>query len=53
MAITEDRHRAKCGKRVRTTGCEICKGCGSTLTTQCRSLCNMKGWLCPVHGKNY
>lgn len=25
----------------------------STATTPCRSGCNMHGWLCPVHGKNY
>jgi hypothetical protein len=33
--------------------CEICKGRGGSATTQCRSGCNRKGWLCPTHGKNY
>lgn len=53
MAVTEDRYCPKCGKKVRMTRCEVCKGRGSTSTTQCRSGCNQKGWLCPVHGKNY
>jgi len=33
--------------------CEVCKGRGGTPTTQCKSACSQKGWLCPVHGKNY
>jgi len=53
MATTQDRKCPKCGKDVRMTRCEICKGQGKTLTTQCRNGCNMHGWLCPVHGKNY
>ena len=51
--MTEDRYCPKCGKKVRMTRCEVCKGRGQTATTQCRSGCNMHGWLCPTHGKNY
>jgi hypothetical protein len=53
MAITQDRHCGKCGKRVRMTRCEVCKGTGGGLTTQCNRSCGRKGWLCPTHGKNY
>lgn len=51
--MTEDRYCPKCKKTVRMTRCEVCKGRGSTPMSQCRSACNMHGWLCPVHGKNY
>lgn len=53
MSVTEWRHCPKCRKKVEMRRCEVCKGRGSTLTTQCRSACNMKGWLCPTHGKYY
>ncbi len=53
MAVTEDRHCPKCGKRVRMTRCEACKGTGGGQFSQCNSGCNRKGWLCPTHGKNY
>lgn len=53
MAVTQDRYCSKCGKTVRMNRCGVCRGNGSTSTTQCRKACNMKGWLCPVHGKNY
>ena len=51
--MTKDQYCGKCGKTVRMTRCEICKGQGGTRTTQCRQSCNMHGWLCPTHGKNY
>jgi hypothetical protein len=51
--MNEDRYCPKCRKTVRMTRCEICKGRGGGITTQCRTGCNMNGWLCPVHGKNY
>jgi hypothetical protein len=53
MATYQDRVCPKCRKVVRMIRCEICKGRGQTATTQCRSACNMHGWLCPLHGKNY
>jgi hypothetical protein len=53
MAVYQERHCPKCRKVVRMIRCEVCKGRGSTLTTQCRQNCNMHGWLCPVHDKNY
>ena len=53
MAVVEDRFCGKCGKKVRMVRCETCKGTGGSSTTQCKSGCNQKGWLCPVHGKNY
>ena len=53
MAVYEDRHCPKCRKVVRMIRCEICKGRGGTTMSQCRQSCNMNGWLCPVHGKNY
>ena len=53
MATTKDIKCPKCGKVVRMTRCEVCKGTGGGLTTQCRSGCNMKGWLCTKPGKNY
>ncbi|MDP1793394.1 MAG: hypothetical protein Q8K63_04570 [Acidimicrobiales bacterium] len=53
LAIHQDRYCDKCRKKQRMTRCEVCKGRGQTWTTQCRNACNMKGWLCPVHGKLY
>ncbi len=53
MAITQDRPCRKCGKRVRMTRCEICQGVPIKGMTLCRKGCNLHGWLCPVHGKNY
>ncbi|WP_298800675.1 hypothetical protein [Pseudonocardia sp. 73-21] len=53
MAVTENRYCGKCRKDVRMTRCEVCKGRGGSATTQCRKSCNMHGWLCPSHGKNY
>lgn len=53
MAVTEDKHCSKCGKKVRMTRCEVCKGTGGSSTTQCNNACGRKGWLCPRHGKNY
>jgi hypothetical protein len=53
MPVTEDRYCVKCGKKVRMTRCEVCKGRGGTQFSQCRQACNEHGWLCPVHGKNY
>jgi hypothetical protein len=35
--VSENRYCGMCGKRVRMTRCEICKGRGSTATTQCNS----------------
>ncbi|HUC14657.1 MAG TPA: hypothetical protein VMS00_09425 [Acidimicrobiales bacterium] len=51
--MTEDRYCPKCRKKVHMTRCEVCKGKGKTATTQSRDSCNMHGWLCPTHGKNY
>ena len=53
MAGYDDRNCPECGKKVKMIRCEACKGNGTTATTQCSSGCNRKGWLCPVHGKNY
>jgi hypothetical protein len=53
MAVYENRQCPKCRKVVRMIRCEICKGRGGTAASQCRQSCNMHGWLCPVHGKNY
>ena len=53
MAIYEDRHCRKCGKKVRMMRCEICKGSGGGRMSQCRKGCNQHGWLCPTHGKEY
>jgi hypothetical protein len=56
MAVTEERYCPKCGKKVRMARCEVCKGRGGTggiFPSQCRNACNMHGWLCPTHGKNY
>lgn len=53
MPVTRDLRCPRCGKVVRMTRCEICRGTGGSMTTQCRKGCNQHGWLCPVHGKNY
>ena len=53
MAVTEERYCPKCGKKVRMTRCETCKGTGGGSFSQCRRDCNMKGWFCPTLGKNY
>jgi hypothetical protein len=51
--MKQDRYCPKCRRKVSMTRCEVCRGQGGTRTTQCRTSCNMNGWLCPVHGKNY
>jgi hypothetical protein len=51
--MTEYRHCLKCVKKVPMRRCEACKGLGRTRTPQCRSACNMHGWLYPTHGKHY
>jgi hypothetical protein len=53
MAVTKDAHCPKCGKTVRMTRCEKCKGTGGSATTQCNNGCRRHGWLCPKHGKDY
>ena len=53
MAVYSDKYCGKCGKKVRMTRCEACKGTGGGSFSQCRSGCNQHGWLCPRHGKNY
>ena len=53
MAVTQDRYCAKCRKKVRMTRCEVCRGTGGGLSSQCNKACNRKGWLCPRHGKWY
>jgi len=53
MAVYQDMYCPKCRKKVRMVRCEVCKGHGRTPATQCRKACNMRGWLCPVHGKDY
>jgi hypothetical protein len=50
--MTKDQYCSKCKKNQRMTRCEICKGNGGSMTTQCNT-CGRHGWLCPVHGKNY
>lgn len=53
MAVYSDKQCPKCRKKVRMVRCEVCKGRGGGLFSQCFSGCNRKGWLCPTHGKNY
>lgn len=53
MAVHSDRFCKRCSKKVRMVRCEVCKGQGGSLFSQCNSGCSRKGWLCPTHGKNY
>lgn len=53
MAVTKDMYCSKCKKSVRMNRCEVCKGTGGGVMSQCNSACGRKGWLCPTHGKNY
>lgn len=53
MAVTDYKYCGKCGKTVKMTRCEVCKGQGRGTGGTCRSACNENGWFCPTHGKNY
>lgn len=53
MTVVKDMYCPRCRKTVRMIRCEVCKGQGRTWGAQCRKACNMHGWLCPTHGKDY